>query len=176
MQLQYPYFNYFTSLCTHLVWQSAEILELDIPDHPYNLRLGQESVKEHPRHVHPVAANFEEENQLPAGWCRPVSLGVLARILSVLLANMHRSSTSNDPLRRQGRIVVCVGVSVVRGQLMWQVTTCKLLNKFHSLWTSSKAAAIRGVARMLHWGAQKLSALRCRRRQAGGDWGQGVSK
>ena len=50
----------------------------------------------------------------------------------------------------------------------------QIINKFHSLCTSSKAAAIRGVARMLHWGAQKLSALRCRRRQAGRDWGQGV--
>jgi len=52
---------------THLIGYSAGIFQLDIADHPDRLRIGLQSVEQHPRHVHPVSADLEEKDQLRAG-------------------------------------------------------------------------------------------------------------
>jgi len=114
----------------HLVRESSGILQLDISDHPHSLRIGLQPIKQHPRNIHPTfAANFEEENHLSAGWWRPFRFSILVRILSIPLPNVHCSSACNDPLRRHGWVVLAkLRISVVCGQLLRQVTACKLLN------------------------------------------------
>ena len=113
----------------HLVGESAGIFQLDIPDHPDRLGIRLEPVKQDPGHVHPVASHLEEQHQLLAERGRPVGFETLVTrrpLLAVSLPYLQGATTSDDPLRRQGRVFVAeVRMPVAGRQLLWKIATCK---------------------------------------------------